>query len=124
MTLEEYVKNHLEDMASKDANFRERFEDEEKSMKECLQYIMEQAKERAKNGSCVAIADEDVANWAVHYYQEKDCKPKGNVQAKVVAPPSEPTKQAATTVTMPKSKAKKLTETQQKAMELDLFGGM
>lgn len=124
MTLEEFVKNHLEDMASKDDNFRERFEDKDKSLKECFEYIMEQAKERAKKGNCVAIASEDVANWAVHYYQEKDCKPKGNVQAKVVAPPSDPTKQAKKAITMLKPKAKKQTETQQKAMELDLFGGM
>lgn len=123
MTLEEYVKKLLEGMASNDANFRERYEDKDKSMKECLQYIMEQAKERAKNGSCVAIADENVANWAVHYYQEKDCKPKGNVQAKVVAP-TEPTEPKAKPITMPKPKAKKQTETKQKAMELDLFGGM
>lgn len=121
MTLEEFVKQHLDDMASKDENFKARYEDKNKSMKECLQYIMEQAKEQAKNGNCVAIASEDVANWAAHYYQEKDCKPKGNVQAKVTTAPAQPKAEVRQTA-KPKPKAKKK-ENKTKAVELDLFGG-
>lgn len=121
MTLEEFVKNHLEDMASNDANFRERYEDKDKSLKECLQYITEQAREQAVSG-CAAIASDDVANWAVHYYQEKDCKPKCNVQAKVSAVPSAPKADVKAERTST-PKPKKRTETKAKAVELDLFGG-
>lgn len=127
MTLEEYVKKHLEEMASNDENFKARYEDKEKSLKECLQYITEQAMKQAVNG-CAAITDEDVANWAVHYYQEKDCKPKANVQAKVATSPVENKPKAEVKAikskSQPKPKAKKQTENKAKAVELDLFGGM
>lgn len=125
MTLEEYVKKHLEDMAAKDDNFKARYEDKGKSMKECLQYITEQARKKAVNG-CAAIADEDVASWAVHYYQEKECKPMGGVQAKVTTAPTSKPAPVSKPVEKPlkaKPKAKKESETKQKAVELDLFGG-
>lgn len=124
-TLLDYIKNHLGQMASEDVNFKERFEDKAKSLEECEQYIYEQAKEQAKGGSCVGIAHEDVLNWAIHYYQEKDVKPNGNVRVKVVstspamAPAEEKPKAASIQPKPRKAKAKK---SESKAVELSLFG--
>ena len=39
MTLQEYLENKLGEMAQQDANFRERYEDKQKSIKNCLLYI-------------------------------------------------------------------------------------
>lgn len=123
MTLQEYLEKHLGEMASVDENFKARYEDKDKSMKECLQYITEQAKKQAV-GNCATIADEDVLNWAIHYYQEKDCKPKASIKAKVVVPPSKPKAEIKQmNVAKPKPTAKKKEEKKPKAVELDLFGG-
>lgn len=123
MSLQEYLEKHLGEMASADDNFKARYEDKDKSMKECLQYITEQAKKQAVD-NCAAIADEDVLNWATHYYQEKDCKPKASIQAKVVASSSKPKAEVKQmNVAKPKPTAKKKEEKKSKAVELDLFGG-
>lgn len=82
--LRDYITEQLKDMAAKDENFKARYEDKDKSMDECVKYIFEQAQKQAEN-NCAAIDNDEVLNWAVHYYQEKDCKPKGNVVAKVKA---------------------------------------
>lgn len=85
--LRDYITEQLNDMAAQDENFKARYEDKDKSMDECVKYIFEQAKKQAEN-NCAAIDNDEVLNWAVHYYQEIDCKPKGNVVAKVKASPS------------------------------------
>lgn len=119
--LRDYITEQLKDMAAQDENFKARYEDKDKSMDECVKYIFEQAKKQAEN-NCAAIDNDEVLNWAVHYYQEIDCKPKGNVVAKVKASPSvvaspvpakpQPKKTA--------NKAKKA-EPKAKAVELSLF---
>ena len=68
MTLQEYLETKLGEMASQDPNFRERYEDKKKSMKDCLLYVTQQARKQAIRG-CAAISDEDVLQKAVHYYQ-------------------------------------------------------
>lgn len=85
--LRDYITEQLKDMAAQDENFKARYEDKDKSMDECVKYIFEQAQKQAEN-NCAAIDNDEVLNWAVHYYQEIDCKPKGNVVAKVKASPS------------------------------------
>lgn len=123
MTLSEYIKKHLEDMASQDANFKERFEDKAKSLEECEQYIYERAKEEAKGANCVGISDENVLNWAIHYYQEKDVKPKGNVRAKVSTSPSmAPAEKPKAASIQPKPRKAKAKKSESKAVELSLFG--
>lgn len=82
--LRDYITEQLKDMAAQDENFKARYEDKDKSMDECVKYIFEQAQKQAEN-NCAAIDNDEVLNWAVHYYQEIDCKPKGNVVAKVKA---------------------------------------
>ena len=122
MTLQEYLEKKLGEMAQQDANFRERYEDKQKSMKNCLLYITQQAHKQAV-GNCAAISDDDVLQMAVHYYQEKDVEPtKDTPMAKVVAaaPKEEKPK---TAVLIPKPQPKKAKKVDN-SLQLDLFGGM
>lgn len=122
MTLQEYLEKKLGEMAQQDANFRERYEDKQKSIKNCLLYITQQAHKQAVNG-CAAISDDDVLQMAVHYYQEKDVEPtKQTIPAKVVAAPKEETK-SKTDVLIPKPQPKKAKKVDN-SLQLDLFGGM
>lgn len=122
MTLQEYLEKKLGEMAQQDANFRERYEDKQKSLKNCILYIKQQAHKQAVNG-CAAISDDDVLQMAVHYYQEKDVEPtQETVQAKVVAAPKEETK-PKTAVLIPKPQPKKAKKADN-SLQLDLFGGM
>lgn len=121
MTLQEYLEKKLGEMAQQDANFRERYEDKQKSMENCLRYITQQAHKQAV-GNCAAISDEDVLHMAVHYYQEKDVEPtKQTIPAKVVAAPKE--EKPKTAVLIPKPQPKK-TKKVDNSLQLDLFGGM
>lgn len=124
IAFKEWLQGQLKQMAETDENFKARFEDEKKSLEECVQYIFEKAHEEAKNEKCVGIEHTDVLNWAVHYYQEEDVKPKGSVQAKVATTPAPPsgTKEKSTKVVEMKPKARKQKANTAKAMELDLFG--
>lgn len=122
MTLQEYLEKKLGEMAQQDANFRERYEDKQKSLKNCILYIKQQAHKQAVNG-CAAISDDDVLQMAVHYYQEKDVEPtKQKIPAKVVAAPKEETK-PKTAVLIPKPQPKKAKKVDN-SLQLDLFGGM
>lgn len=122
MTLQEYLEKKLGEMAQQDANFRERYEDKQKSLKNCILYITQQAHKQAVNG-CAAISDDDVLQMAVHYYQEKDVEPtKQTIPAKVVAAPKEETK-PKTAVLIPKPQPKKAKKVDN-SLQLDLFGGM
>ena len=119
--LRDYITEQLKDMAAQDENFKARYEDKYKSMDECVKYIFEQAQKQAEN-NCAAIDNDEVLNWAVHYYQEIDCNPKGNIVAKVKA--SSPVV-ASPVPAKPKPKktahkAKKA-EPKAKAVELSLF---
>lgn len=122
MTLQEYLEKKLGEMAQQDANFRERYEDKQKSIKNCLLYITQQAHKQAV-GNCAAISDDDVLQMAVHYYQEKDVEPtQETVQAKVVAAAPKEDK-PKTAVLIPKPQPKKAKKTDN-SLQLDLFGGM
>ncbi len=121
MTLQEYLEKKLGEMAQQDANFRERYEDKQKSIKNCILYIKQQAHKQAVNG-CAAISDDDVLQMAVHYYQEKDVEPtKQTIPAKVVAAPKE--EKPKTAVLIPKPQPKKAKKADN-SLQLDLFGGM
>lgn len=122
MTLQEYLENKLGEMAQQDANFRERYEDKQKSMKNCLLYITQQAHKQAV-GNCAAISDDDVLQMAVHYYQEKDVEPTQEaIPAKVVAAAPKEDK-PKTAVLIPKPQPKKAKKADN-SLQLDLFGGM
>lgn len=120
--LRDYITEQLKDIAAKDENFKARYEDKDKSIDECVKYIFEQAKKQAEN-NCAAIDNDEVLNLAVHYYQEKDCKPKDNVVAKVkasspIVTSPVPAKPQPKKKTAPKAKK---AESKAKFIELNLF---
>lgn len=123
MTLQDYLETNLGKMASQDPNFRERYEDKKKSMKDCLLYITQQARKQAIRG-CAAISDEDVLQMAVHYYQEKDVNPtKDTPQAKIVAAAPKEDKPQPVLIPKPQPKKAKVKKVDN-SLQLDLFGEM
>lgn len=122
MEAKEIIKQYLERMAQQDANFKAKFEDKDKSLDECMNYVTEQARKQAVNNAA-CISDEEVFGWAVHYYQEKDVKPKTKAEAKVVAKPTEPKKSNVVAMES-KPEAKKESKGKPERKELDLFGGL
>jgi len=112
MSAKELILMHLQKMADDDQNFKQRFEDKDKSIDECMKYIESQARISAIAGvACVPNAD--VFAWAAHYYQEKNIK-IDNVSVSRI--PS--------SVAHVERKQKTSKASCNKAIELDLFGGM
>lgn len=125
MTVQEYLETKLGEMASQDPNFRERYEDEEKSMNDCIRYITQQAQKQAVNG-CAAISDEEVLQMAVHYYQEKDVNPTKGCTPRAEITTSKPkAEKKPQPVLIPEPRAnKKAKKGSDNSLQLDLFGGM
>ena len=67
------IESHLNMLASKDELFAVTLDKENKSIDECVSYIIEQVKASGMNG----FASEDIYAMAVHYYDEDDIKVKG-----------------------------------------------
>lgn len=130
MTAQEYLEAKLGEMASQDPNFRARYEDEQKSMNDCIRYITQQAQKQAVNG-CAAISDDEVLQMAVHYYQEKDvnptkgCTPRAEVTTSKTEKPKQEAKPQPVLIPEPKPRAKKKAKKgSDNSLQLDLFEGM
>ena len=130
MTAQEYLEAKLGEMASQDPNFRERYEDEQKSMNDCIRYITQQAQKQAVNG-CAAISDDEVLQMAVHYYQEKDVNPtkdytpRAEIKTSKEEKPKQEVKPQPVLIPESKPRAKKKTKKgSDNSLQLDLFGGM
>ena len=67
------IQTYLEQRAKEDELFAVSFAKPNKSLKECCNYIMGEARKR---GNAVAISDAEVYGMAVHYYDEDDIKVK------------------------------------------------
>lgn len=65
------IKNYLDTRASEDELFAKSYAKENKSLNECCQYILSEAR---KLGNEVCVSDEVVFGWAVHYYDEDNIK--------------------------------------------------
>ena len=89
MTFEQTIKAYLDKRAKEDALFAATYKKEGKSIKECCKYIMQKARNEAKNG-CAAIPDDVVYGWAVHYYDEDDIKVSGTTEDVQVSVPEQP----------------------------------
>lgn len=74
------IEKYLQGLAAKDPLFAETFKKEGKSIKDCCNYIMETVKNKGVN----VLTNDEVYGMAVHYYDEDDIKPKGNVSGRVV----------------------------------------
>lgn len=70
---EEALKKHLDEVAEKDATFRLAYEKPNKSLKECANYIIGEARKQANKGVFV-LSDEETYGMAIHYYDEDDIK--------------------------------------------------
>lgn len=65
------IKSYLDSRAENDELFAISYAKKNKSIDECFNYILSEAR---KQGSAVAIMPEDVYNLAIHYYDEDDIK--------------------------------------------------
>lgn len=66
------IKSYLEQRAKEDSLFAVSYAKENKSIDECCDYIVGEAKKRG--GNAVVMSDNEVFGMAVHYYDEDDIK--------------------------------------------------
>lgn len=64
------IKDYLDQRAQIDELFAEAYAKPNKSIDECLEFIMGEA--RHLGGNAVCVPDDVVFGWAVHYYDEDD----------------------------------------------------
>ena len=64
------IKDYLDQRAQTDELFAEVYAKPNKSIDECLEFIMGEA--RHLGGNAVCVPDDVVFGWAVHYYDEDD----------------------------------------------------
>lgn len=74
------IKEYLERRAFTDPQFAERYGNEEKSIKECCDYILGEVSAAQVSG----YDDEEIFGMAVHYYDEDDIKIKHHSVQRVV----------------------------------------
>lgn len=67
------VADYLQERAKQDSLFASSLKKEQKSLNECWNYIVAEARKKAKN-NCACLEDEEVYGIAVHYYDEDDLK--------------------------------------------------
>lgn len=66
-SFQDAIKSYLDERAKTDELFYKAYTKSNKSLKECCDYIMGEAKKR---GNAVAMTNEEVFGMAVHYYDE------------------------------------------------------
>lgn len=100
--LQDIIKAYLDKRAAEDSQFAEAYKKKGKSIKDCCNYILNQARKR---GNAVAMPDDEVYGLAVHYYDEDikadECRPLRGANASVNTPAVELTDEE-------KAKAKEL----------------
>lgn len=113
------IQNYLENRAKEDALFSKSYAKENKTIDECINYILSEV----KNSGCNGFTDEEIFSMAVHYYDEDNIKNVKPVNANVVVnhkvDKAEKTKEAVKEVAKAvKPKAK------QDVCQMDLFGAI
>lgn len=68
-SFETVIKSFLDKRSEEDSLFAKAYAKAGKTIKECCNYIVCQARKMQQNG-CAVIADDIVYGWAVHYYDE------------------------------------------------------
>lgn len=79
-SFENIIKAHLELRAINDPLFAETLKKENKSIKECILYILQRVEKSGING----FEDNEIYNMAVHYYDEDNIKANGDSNVSVV----------------------------------------
>lgn len=67
------IKSHLDQLAQTDELFAKTYQKENKSLDECVKYIIQ----TVKKSGIVAYAEGEIYGMAVHYYDEDDIKAEG-----------------------------------------------
>ena len=79
-TFKKTIQQYLEKRAEEDSLFAETLKKENKSIDECVNYILSEVQKSGCNG----FADEEIFGMAMHYYDEDDVKPGSAKLMKVV----------------------------------------
>lgn len=74
------IQNYLETRASYDELFAESFRKENKSIDECITYILTEVQRMG----CAGLSDEEVYSLAVHYYDEDNIEVGKSINCQVV----------------------------------------
>lgn len=92
-SFKEAIKRYLDERAKNDEQFAVSYAKENKSIKECCEYIIGEV--RKSGGNVVAKSDEEVYGLAVHYYDEDDIKVSkvATRDSRVQVPKYEPTEE-------------------------------
>lgn len=116
---EQIIKNYLDNRSKEDSLFAKAYAKAGKTIKECCNYIVSQAKKAQQNG-CAVIVDDVVFGWAVHYYDEDDIEVDNTAREKVEVRASEPP--APVVKQQPVIKPVKKKRQEDNSLQLSLFG--
>lgn len=120
-SFENAIRSYLEDRAKTDSLFAETYNKEGKSIKECCDYIISQA--RKQGGSTVVVDDNTVYGWAVHYYDEDGIEVTTVKEHVEVGPCASMTEGIRSTVSESRPK-KKRKDVNGDERQLSLFGDL
>jgi SOS response regulatory protein OraA/RecX len=74
------IQDYLNNMAQNDTRFAESLNKENKSLDQCINYILNQVKQSGLNG----FEDAEIFGMAVHYYDEDTIEDSPNIQCQIV----------------------------------------
>lgn len=114
------VKEYLEERAKTDPLFAASYAKENKSLDECWDYIVGEARKRAVKQMC-CMTSEEVFGLAVHYYDEDNIEIQARGEAKASVKTASK-KEAKAPAKKPKQKAQpKAPAAKPKTVQLELF---
>lgn len=90
------IKAYLDDYAAKDPAFAAKYTPTDKSLDECMQFIIREVRNSHKNESSVMLTDEEVYGIAVHFYDEGGKLPAGTTPKAEVKANATPVKSPTT----------------------------
>lgn len=79
-TFKKVIEQHLKTAGEMNSIFAEKLKNPDKSIDDCITYIMNQVKASGANG----FEDTEIFGMAMHYYDEKDLKPGDKINAQVI----------------------------------------
>lgn len=97
------IEAHLEKVAKKDKLFAKSYAKKNKNLDECVKYILQEVRKQAKGNNAVGVADDEIYNLAIHYYDEDSIKVDAATPAVKITHSVAPAKKT----TAKKAKAKK-----------------
>lgn len=119
------IGDYLISFMKKEPLFSQKVNNDKKSMKEMLDYVMSEAKKQAVNGAA-CLSDEVVYGLAVHYFDEADIKftkVNGAVTSNVINKPKEEPKPVIKEEPKPSAQAKKKVKEEDIMMSIFDFMG-